>query len=441
MNSTEQNSQTQAPKKKERDWIVLIIVPIAVAAVGSVVGGVITYINAQTQANIADEKRQDDVLSKYIEDMKVFLQDEAPPGKETLDKTSSLPQSKPSNTIARALTMTALSQLTSQGQLGAWWFFPSWFVEDPKSRNLRSPRRKWVIRFVLESKLIDIQIDNIGFLQGGADLHEANLKDLKILKRVNLKKVNLKGVNLKDADLTRAILKDADLIGADLKDAVLTDATLSNVDLSGAHNLTLKQLEGEHPPLLCHVTLPEGFPDKLGDRDCKNDKTSNISAVPASPASSSYPDLEEWLASKSWEEANGYTFKLIRDAHPSGEGVTKAAIDQFPCQNLKDIDQLWVHYSKGAFGFSIQKKILESAGHKLVALDPQNAINAYHRLALQVGWKNSNVWKNVPDFRLGLDAPRGHLPRIEFTVDKQGQPNNTLVPFDILLRAETTCPL
>ena len=418
MNSTEQNSQTQAPKKKERDWILLIIVPIAVAAVGSVVGGVITYINAQAQANIADEKRQDDVLSKYIEDMKEFVQDDASSGKEALHKTSSSPQSKPSNTIiTHALTMTALSQLASQGQLGAWWFFPSWFVEDTKSRNLRSPRRKWVIRFVLESKLIDKNlIDNIGFLES-ADLHEAYLKNI-ILKGRDLNRVNLKGVNLEDADLS--------------------DAILLNVDLSNA-TLTPKQLEGEHPPLLCNVKLPKGFPDKLGDRDCKNDKISNISAVAASPASSSYPDLEEWLASKSWEEANRYTFKLIKDAHSSGEGVTKAAIDQFPCQNLKDIDQLWVHYSNRAFGFSIQKEILESAGHKLVGLDRQNAINSYHRLAQQVGWKNSNGWKKIPDFR--WDAPRGHLPRIEFTVDKQKQFNNTLVPFDILLRTETTCQL
>ena len=420
VDSTEQNSQTQAPKKKERDWIVLIMVPIILA----VVTGVITYTNNQAQANIADEKRQDDVLSKYIGDMKGFLQDEASPGKETLDKTSSSPQSKPSNinkTIARALTMTTLSQLTSQGKLGAW---DPWFLENPESRTLRSPRRKWVIRFVLESKLID----NIGFLQG-ADLHQANLEDIK-LKEVNLKEVNLKGANLKGA-----ILEDADLTGANLTGSNLSGAVLKSVDLRQA-KLTPEQLEGKNPPLLCKVELPEGFPDKdkFKNRDC-DEKISGISPVPASPASSSYPDLKQLLASQSWQAANRNTFNLIRDARHSGEGVTKAAIDQFPCQNLKDIDQLWVHHSNGAFGFSIQRKILESAGYQLVGLDQQNAINAYQSLALQVGWKNSNGWKNVPDFR--LDAPKGHLPRIEFTVGEQGQPNNTLVPFDILLRAET----
>ena len=29
----------------------------------------------------------------------------------------------------------------------------------------------------------------------------------------------------------------------------------------------------------------------------------------------------------------------------------------FPCDDLRTIDQLWVHYSNGKFGFSVQKKI------------------------------------------------------------------------------------
>ncbi len=429
MDSTEKNSQTQAPKKEKRDWLQLLIVPVVLA----VLGGVITLANNKQQQQLADEKRKDDVLNSYIQNMKELL----------LVKEHSLLGSKKdddvSRTLARTLTLTTLNQLASE-------------QENQKDTQDRNHRKALVLQFLSESQLISnqpspsgspiVQLRRANF--SGASLSGANLEDDNLngadlssadLSHAILFTANLAGAKLAGANLSGAALSSANLFDADLSGTDLSGAKLLSVDLRQAKSLTPEQLEGENPPLLCKVEFPEGFPDKdkFKNRDCN--KLSDISPVPASPASSSYPALEPLLASQSWQAANRNTFNLIRDAHHSGEGVTKAAIDQFSCQNLKDIDQLWVHYSNGAFGFSIQRKILESAGHQLVGLDQQNAINAYHSLALQVGWKNSNGWKNVPDFR--LDAPRGHLPRIEFTVGEQGQPNNTLVPFDILLRAET----
>jgi hypothetical protein len=151
--------------------------------------------------------------------------------------------------------------------------------------------------------------------------------------------------------------------------------------------------------------------------------------------SSPYPVLERLLASQSWKAANQKTFNLMQDARHREQGLTKNAINQFPCQNLKDIDRLWVRYSEAAFGFSIQEKLLDSTGDQLLHLNQQDIADAYRQFALQVGWRDSNGWKNMPNFT--LNAPKGHLPRIEFTLDKQGRPNNTLVPLDILLHAET----
>ncbi len=36
----------------------------------------------------------------------------------------------------------------------------------------------------------------------------------------------------------------------------------------------------------------------------------------------------------------------------------------FPCTDLRTIDRLWVKYSKGHFGFSVQKEIYLSVGGK-----------------------------------------------------------------------------
>ena len=62
------NSQTQAPKK-ERDWLILIGVPLFLA----LVSGVITHVNNQAQVNITEEKQRDDVLNSYIQNMKELL--------------------------------------------------------------------------------------------------------------------------------------------------------------------------------------------------------------------------------------------------------------------------------------------------------------------------------------------------------------------------------
>jgi hypothetical protein len=40
------------------------------------------------------------------------------------------------------------------------------------------------------------------------------------------------------------------------------------------------------------------------------------------------------------------------------------SIEKFPCTDLGTIDQLWVKYSYGRFGFSVQKRIWESVGGK-----------------------------------------------------------------------------
>jgi hypothetical protein len=38
------------------------------------------------------------------------------------------------------------------------------------------------------------------------------------------------------------------------------------------------------------------------------------------------------------------------------------SIKKFPCEDLRTIDQLWVEYSNGRFGFSVQKRIYQSLG-------------------------------------------------------------------------------
>jgi len=55
----------------------------------------------------------------------------------------------------------------------------------------------------------------------------------------------------------------------------------------------------------------------------------------------------------------------------SGDWFTSDELLNFPCQDIRTIDQLWVKYSQGKFGFSVQKEIYLSVGGKLGSYDSE----------------------------------------------------------------------
>ena len=80
-------------------------------------------------------------------------------------------------------------------------------------------------------------------------------------------------------------------------------------------------------------------------------------------------------------------------------------IENFPCADLRKIDQLWVKYSKGKFGFSVQKKIYQSLG----------GTKEYDRKVLEtfgdkVGWRKGGEWLMWEELTFRLDHYEGHLP-------------------------------
>jgi HTH-type transcriptional regulator/antitoxin HigA len=62
------------------------------------------------------------------------------------------------------------------------------------------------------------------------------------------------------------------------------------------------------------------------------------------------------------------------------ESIVTNSIENFPCDDLRTIDQLWVKYSQGRFGFSVQKKIWLEVGGK-VDYDTEC------KLGDRVGWR------------------------------------------------------
>ena len=77
----------------------------------------------------------------------------------------------------------------------------------------------------------------------------------------------------------------------------------------------------------------------------------------------------------------------------------------FPCTDLRTIDRLWVKYSNGHFGFSVQKEIYLSVGGKA---DGKYYKEAWQKFGDRVGWREMNEWNANVTF--DTSSPRGHLP-------------------------------
>jgi len=75
--------------------------------------------------------------------------------------------------------------------------------------------------------------------------------------------------------------------------------------------------------------------------------------------------LENYLSQEEWGKADEETAWLfysvmVQQGCQDWEELWK----NFPSETLNEIDKLWVNYSNGRLGFSIQKRIWESVGGK-----------------------------------------------------------------------------
>lgn len=120
-----------------------------------------------------------------------------------------------------------------------------------------------------------------------------------------------------------------------------------------------------------------------------------------------YNQLQDLLRKQQWQAADRQTTKLLLKilGRTYWNEVYPQDIAQLPCSELKKIDQLWLHYSNGHFGFSIQQAIFSSLGG-LVDYETQK------KLGDRLGWRKEGKWLNYEqlNFQLEPNSPLGHLP-------------------------------
>jgi len=120
-----------------------------------------------------------------------------------------------------------------------------------------------------------------------------------------------------------------------------------------------------------------------------------------------YSQLDRLLASGKWKEADEETLKkMLEEAGRTEEGWLKSEdIHRFPYEDLRTIDQLWVKYSNGRFGFSVQKRIYESLGGSR-----EYDQKIWEAFIDRVGWRVNNRLLYYDQIKFSTLAPEGHLP-------------------------------
>ena len=124
-----------------------------------------------------------------------------------------------------------------------------------------------------------------------------------------------------------------------------------------------------------------------------------------------YSKLYDLLKAGKWEEADKETARvMLVVAKRKKEGwLDTESMDNFPCADLRTIDQLWVEYSNGRFGFSVQERIYRGLGGTR-----EYNREIWEKFGEKIGWKKRGRWLYYKNVTFDKKAAEGHLPSFWF---------------------------
>lgn len=159
--------------------------------------------------------------------------------------------------------------------------------------------------------------------------------------------------------------------------------------------------------------------DKAENHQKKSIVTETITADKLSSESGiDYTKLRYLLVNKKWKEADRETENvMLRATHREQEGwLNIKDVEIFPAQDLCTIDELWVKYTDGRFGFSVQQQIWRHIEETEKGFSSEN----WSCFGDRVGWKSGEgSWLKWEQLTFSTSAPFGHLPAL-ITADLWG---------------------
>ena len=120
-----------------------------------------------------------------------------------------------------------------------------------------------------------------------------------------------------------------------------------------------------------------------------------------------YNNLRNLLAAKKWQKADQETARLmLQQAKREERGwLDRESIEEFPWEDLQTIDQLWVKYSNGHFGFSVQQRIYENVRER-----SEDDSEVWQTFRYMVGWLKKGEKFQYSNVNFSEKAPEAHLP-------------------------------
>lgn len=136
-----------------------------------------------------------------------------------------------------------------------------------------------------------------------------------------------------------------------------------------------------------------------------------------------YSKLRDLLAARNWKEADYETYLVMLQAvgREENDWLRPDELLNFPCTDLHTIDRLWVKYSNGRFGFSVQKNIYLEVGGKLGRKYDQEA---FVEFCDRVGWRVEGTWISKFDVNFDTSVQLGHLPLSPRVSDPVAEPTS-----------------
>ena len=117
--------------------------------------------------------------------------------------------------------------------------------------------------------------------------------------------------------------------------------------------------------------------------------------------------LNSLLQAQDFRAADKETRKIVLTvAKREKEGWLRIEdAEKFPCKELRSIDQLWLKYSRGKFGISVQQQIYQSLGGTK-SYDQK----VWESMGDRVGWRQAGKHLCYREINFTQTAPSGHLP-------------------------------
>ncbi|WP_219904739.1 caspase, EACC1-associated type [Stenomitos frigidus] len=164
-----------------------------------------------------------------------------------------------------------------------------------------------------------------------------------------------------------------------------------------ASNIDSPVLTQDIPSPSTRLPTPDSRLPPLASDDLSSDKGIN------------YTKLRDLLKANQWKDADRETYLVMLQivGRTDGDWIRETEIKNFPCTDLRTIDQLWVKYSNGHFGFSVQKQIYLDCGGNL---DGSYDEKVWKKFGDRVGWRVENTWINYSEVTFDTTSQQGHLP-------------------------------